>query len=84
MTMDDPFGQGYTYLVLNEEYVSLIARDESDEYVFVIDEGFVDDVTGDSLTSLSLWYKSTVPEPASYAAILGALALALAVYKRRK
>lgn len=84
MTMDDPFGQGYTYLVLNEEYVSLIARDESDEYVFVIDNEFVDDVTGDSLTSLSLWYKSTVPEPATYAAIFGALALALAVYKRRK
>lgn len=83
-TMEDPFGKGYTYLTMNEEYVSVITRDDSDEYMFVIDESFVDELTGESLMSFSVLYKSTVPEPATYAAVLGALALAFAAYRRRK
>lgn len=83
-TMEDPFGKGYTYLTMNEEYVSVITRDDSDEYMFVIDETFIDDVTGESLMSFAVLYKSTVPEPATYAAIFGALALAFAAYRKRR
>lgn len=83
-TMEDPFGKGYIYLTMNEEYVSVITRDDSDEYMFVIDETFIDDVTGESLMSFAVLYKSTVPEPATYAAIFGALALAFAAYRKRR
>lgn len=83
-TAEDPFGKDYTYLIMNEKYVSVITRGDSDEYMFVIDETFIDDVTGKSLTSFAVLYKSTVPEPATYAAIFGALALAFAAYRKRR
>lgn len=83
-TMADPLGGGYIYLIFNEEYVSVMTRGDADEYMFVIDESFIDEVTGDSLLSFAVLYKSTVPEPASIAAILGVLALAFALYRRRK
>lgn len=86
LTAEDPLGGGYKYYVFNEEYVSVITRDDSDEYVFVLDETFIDPDPsyGESLSSLAVAYKSTVPEPAAFAAIFGALALALAAYRRRK
>lgn len=83
-TMADPLGGGYIYLIFNEEYVSVITRDDADEYMFVIDESFVDEVTGESLLSFAVLYKSTVPEPAAVAAILGVFALAFAAYRKRK
>lgn len=86
LTAEDPLGGDYTYYVFNEEYVSVITRSDSDEYAFVLDETFIDPdpVYGESLQSLAVMYKSTVPEPAAFAALFGALALAFAAYRRRK
>lgn len=80
-TAEDVFGGSYTYLILNEEYVSLINRSSTDEYVFILDESF--EAEQELMTSLSIMYKSNVPEPATYAAIFGALALAFAIYCKK-
>lgn len=83
-TAEDPFGKGYIYLTMNEEYVSVITRDDSDEYMFIVDDSIVDEDIGVNFTTFSVLYKSTVPEPATYAAIFGALALAFAAYRKRR
>ena len=83
-TEEDPFGKGYIYLTMNEEYVSVITRDDSDEYMFIVDNSIADEDIGVNFTTFSVLYKSTVPEPATYAAIFGALALAFAAYRRRR
>ena len=77
---EDADGSRFAWLTLCEaiaggdyEHVNIITRDESDEFRF--------DLNGSILT---VTYYSSVPEPATFAAILGALALALAAYKRRK
>ena len=85
LMQEDPFGGegNLIYLTLNEDYVTVIAQDDSDEYVFVIDSMYLDEAVGEPLNALSVYYRSSVPEPAAVAAIFGALALALAAYRRR-
>lgn len=53
--------------------INLVLRDETDEVTFELNGG-----------ELSVIYVSYVPEPSTYAAIFGALALAAAVFRRRK
>lgn len=77
---EDAEGSRFAWLTLCEaiaggdyEHVNIITRDESDEFWF--------DLNGSTLT---VTYYSSVPEPATFAAIFGALALALAAYRKRK
>lgn len=77
---EDADGSRFAWLTLCEaiaggdyEHVNIITRDESDEFWF--------DLNGSTLT---VTYYSSVPEPATFAAIFGALALALAAYRKRK
>ncbi len=60
------------------ENVKVITRDASDIYEFEITG------SGSDGWSLVMTYTSTVPEPAAYAAIFGALALGFAVYRKKK
>lgn len=53
--------------------VDIITRDESDSFDFELND-----------STLTVTYYSSVPEPASFAAIFGALALAFAAYRKRK
>lgn len=77
---EDADGSRFAWLTLCEaiaggdyEHVNIITRDESDEFWF--------ELNGSTLT---VTYYSSVPEPATFAAIFGALALALAAYRKRK
>ena len=54
-------------------HVNVIARDDSDYVEFALNG-----------STLTVTYYSSVPEPAAVAAIFGALALALAAYRRRR
>lgn len=60
---------------------------ETDEGIFEITltESSPNEAEGDfRKLEYSLSFSSNVPEPATYAAVLGALALGFAVYRRRK
>ncbi len=77
---EDADGSRFAWLTLCEaiaggdyEHVNIITRDESDEFWF--------DLNGSTLT---VTYYSSVPEPATFAAIFGALALALAACRKRR
>lgn len=77
---DDDSGSRQAWLTLCEaiaggdyEHVRIITRDDSDEFWF--------ELNGSKLT---VTYYSTVPEPAVFAAVFGALALALAAYRKRR
>ena len=77
---EDADGSRFAWLTLCEaiaggdyEHVNVITRDESDEFWF--------ELNGSTLT---VTYYSSVPEPATFAAIFGALALALAAYRKRR
>lgn len=61
----------------NSDYVSVITADAEDEFRFAF-EG------ANGAYEFVIYYTHVVPEPATYAAIFGALALAFAAYRRRK
>ena len=66
-----------------EDFVSVLLRDKSDEYRFALEDVHDDDL-GLDMQALVIYYTSTVPEPATCAALMGALALAFAAYGRRR
>ncbi len=57
--------------------VNWIARDESDQYSLVKED------LGDGAWALKVYYTSTVPEPAAFAAVFGLAALIFAARRRR-
>lgn len=75
----------------HEDFVSIILADDGDEYRFALEynesEEF-QDAEGNNVNFMQLvvYYTNNivVPEPSTYAAIFGALALAFAAYRRRK
>lgn len=75
----------------HEDFVSVILANDDDVYRFALEynesEEF-QDAEGNNINFMQLviYYTNTtvVPEPATYAAIFGALALAFAAYRRRK
>ena len=75
----------------HEDFVSVILAKDDDMYRFALEynesEEF-QDAEGNNINFMQLviYYTNTtaVPEPATYAAIFGALALAFAAYRRRK
>ena len=56
--------------------VNWIARDESDQYSLVKED------LGDGAWALKVYYTSTVPEPAAFAAVFGLAALLFAARRR--